>query len=71
MYEFTRYFSFHSSKSRYLSKQYLIIFSMATTNGEVVMGDMDYDGRVIIYIIKGEFLSFYIPEPMLTPGAVL
>ena len=44
---------------------------MATTNGEVVMGDMDYDGRVIIYIIKGEFLSFYIPERMLTPGAVL
>lgn len=25
----------------------------AKKNGEVVMGDMEYDGRVILYIIKG------------------
>ncbi|EGD88885.1 hypothetical protein H112_03806 [Trichophyton rubrum D6] len=31
---------------------------MATTNGEVVMGDMDYDGRVIIYIIKADQTSY-------------
>lgn len=22
-------------------------------NGEVILGDLDYDGRVILYIIKG------------------
>lgn len=25
----------------------------AHTNGEVIIGDMEYDGRVILYIIKG------------------
>lgn len=24
-----------------------------STNGQVVMGDLEYDGRVILYIIKG------------------
>ena len=27
--------------------------SPALCNGEVVIGDMEYDGRVILYIIKG------------------
>lgn len=26
-------------------------------NSEVVLGDLAYDGRVILYIIKGSFLS--------------
>lgn len=29
-------------------------------NGEVVIGDMEHDGRVILYIIKGPFLSMQI-----------
>jgi hypothetical protein len=26
-------------------------------NGEVVNGDLEYDGRVILYVLKGEFVA--------------
>jgi hypothetical protein len=32
---------------------------MAHPNGEVVQGDLDYDGRVILYIITGRS-RFYV-----------
>ncbi|KAL8991439.1 MAG: hypothetical protein Q9177_000151 [Variospora cf. flavescens] len=41
-------------------------------NGEVVIGDMDHDGRVILYIIKGPLLTPHIsfvqppPDPIYT-----
>lgn len=39
-------------------------------NGEVVIGDMEYDGRVILYIIKGLSVSpvqHHRPDPYLRP----
>ena len=30
--------------------------SAVRSNGEVVIGDMEHDGRVILYIIKGTLL---------------
>lgn len=43
-----------------------------STNGQVVIGDLEYDGRVILYIIKGfpplPLSSFSLsPPPPLSP----
>jgi hypothetical protein len=32
--------------------------AMEKKNGEVVIGDVEYDGRVILYIIKGSITLF-------------
>lgn len=36
--------------------------SPAHPNGEVVIGDMEHDGRVILYIIKGVPLRLIFPR---------
>ena len=41
------------------------------TRGQVILGDVEYDGRVILYIIKGVPLTPEAIECLLTPEKLI